>query len=338
MFPNSFPNNFFNMHFNQNVPNPNINQINQMQPMMDQNQINPIQNNINPIDKMMVCNPKDEFNIYDKNSQFHDFDKYLNILDDEKKTIILTNLTNEKNITINIPIYFTKKDLYSYVNMDDNEERQQAVLFYNNNILNKDESSIDDIYDNSTIILFQKPTHQAYRDSSLYKYICKLFPSNSMVNVTFEFSSKKKSVINLPESVPMSLMFEFVKIVFDLKKDEARLLYNGSEINMNYIHDIKIITFFKTNSPEISIVEYKICTGVSDFVGRKIKAIMFYKNKNIFESRFVNKYDTIGSLYEIFLPDLMDGKIFYKGKKLKRNDKHSLASLGIKQDFECYID
>ena len=78
--------------------------------------------------------------------------------------------------------------------------------------------------------------------------------------------------------------------------------------------------------------------AVSDFVGREIKVIMFYKNKNIFESRIVNKYDTIGSLYDIFLHDLMNEKIFYKGKELKRNDKHSLASLGIKGDFECYIE
>ena len=150
MFPNSFPNNFFNIGLNQNVPMPNYNQINQMPAMMDdyqiQNEINPIQNNNDTL--------KDDFNIFYKNIQFPNFDNYLNILEDEKKTIILTDPMNEKKITINIPIYFTKNDLYSYVNMDDNEERQQAVLFYNNNILNKDESSIDDVYDNSTITLF----------------------------------------------------------------------------------------------------------------------------------------------------------------------------------------
>ena len=173
MFPNSFPNNFFNIGLNQNVPMPNYNQINQMPAMMDdyqiQNEINPIQNNNDTL--------KDDFNIFYKNIQFPNFDIYLNILEDEKKTIILTDPMNEKKITINIPIYFTKNDLYSYVNMDDNEERQQVVLFYNNNILNKDESSIENISDNSIIILFQKPNHQTYRDSSLYKYICKLYPS-----------------------------------------------------------------------------------------------------------------------------------------------------------------
>ena len=334
MYPNPFPNNFCNIGFNQNAPMPNINQINQMQAILNQhqtqNEINPIQNNYEPLN--------DEFNIFYKNSQFLNFDKYLNILEDEKKTIILTNPKNEKKITINIPIYFTKKDLYAYVNMDMNEERQEAVFFYNNHILNKDESSIEDIYDNSTIILFRKPNHTEYRDSSLYKYICKLFPSNSWINITFKFPSKYKSIVPLPENVPMSLMVEFVKIIFDLKKYEIRLLYNGSEINMDCIDDIKIITFFKTNFPEISIFEYNVCLGISDFVGRKIKAIMFYKNKNIFESRFVNKYDTIGNLYHIFLQDMMDGKIFYQGNELKRDDKHSLASLGIKGDFECFIE
>ena len=263
----------------------------------------------------------------------------MNILEDEKKKINLTNVTNEKKITINIPIYFTKKDLYSYINMDNKEERHQAVLFYNNNILKNNESSIEDIYDNSTIILFQRPTHKAYKNSSLYKYILKLFPSNSMVNISYKFESEgKSSTLVMPANVPLSLMLEFTKIVFDLEKNEFRLLYDGNEINMNFIDDRKIIDFFKNYSPGLSIFEYNELMSVSDFVGREIKIIMFYKNKNIFESRCVNKYDTIASLYNIFPNDSMNGKIFYKGKELKRGDKHSLASLGIKGDFECYIE
>ena len=342
MFPNTFQNNFYNIDFNQNAPMPNINQINQVQAMMNniqiQNQMNPVQNIINPLAEN-VYNPNDEFNIYKKNSQFGDIDNHLNILADEKKKIKLTNSTNEKMVTINIPIYFTKKDLYSYVNIDDIEERQQAVLFYNNNILNNDESSIDDIYDNSTIILFQKPTHKTYINSSLYKYILKSFPSNTMVNIKIKFlSTNKTSTVVLPENVPMQLTIGFIKNLFDLKKNEIRLLYNRSEINMDYIAQKKIIDFFQTNNPELEIVNYNEIMGVSEFVGRKIKVIIFYKNKNIFESRFVKKYDTIGSLYDIFLHDSTKEKIFYKGKELKRNDKHSLASLGIKRDFECYIE
>ena len=220
MFPNSFPNNFYNIGFNQNAP---ISNINQMQAMMNfnqiPNQINPIQNNINSLAEKNVFNPDDEFNIYLKNSQFRDFDKYLNILEDEKKKINLTNPKNEKMITINIPIYFTKKDLYSYVNMDDNGERQQAVLFYNNKILKNDETSIDDIDDNSIIILFQKPTSNTYINSTLYKYILELFPSNTKVSMRLKFLSKNKTfTVILPENVPITLMLEFIKIVFNLKK------------------------------------------------------------------------------------------------------------------------
>ena len=105
MFPNSFPNNFFNIGLNQNVPMPNYNQINQMPAMMDdyqiQNEINPIQNNNDTL--------KDDFNIFYKNIQFPNFDNYLNILEDEKKTIILTDPMNEKKNYNKYPDLFHKK-------------------------------------------------------------------------------------------------------------------------------------------------------------------------------------------------------------------------------------
>ena len=40
----------------------------------------------------------------------------LNILNDQKKAINFINPTNTINITTHIPIFFTKKELYSYIN------------------------------------------------------------------------------------------------------------------------------------------------------------------------------------------------------------------------------
>ena len=66
-----------------------------------------------------------------------------------------------------MPIYFTKSELYTYINTLNSQE---TILFYKNNILDNDESSIQDIEDNSTITLFSKLTIK-YQKSSLYKYI-----------------------------------------------------------------------------------------------------------------------------------------------------------------------
>jgi len=66
---------------------------------------------------------------------------------------------------------------------------------------------------------------------------------------------------------------------------------------------------------------------------------MFYKNKDIFKSKLVSKYTPISSLFTIFLDDdsLKNNNIIYNGNILNKNDNHSLASLGIKDDFECII-
>ena len=66
---------------------------------------------------------------------------------------------------------------------------------------------------------------------------------------------------------------------------------------------------------------------------------MFYKKEDIFKSLTVYKYSPISALYNIFLEgdNLKNKKIIYNGKELNKNDNHSLASLGIKDDFECII-
>ena len=89
----------------------------------------------------------------------------------------------------------------------------------------------------------------------------------------------------------------------------------------------------------IKIIHAKNVIGFSDFKGKEIKATMFYKNKEIFKSKLVSKYTPISSLFRIFLDDdcLKNNNIIYNGKILNKNDNHSLASLGINDDFECII-
>ena len=65
---------------------------------------------------------------------------------------------------------------------------------------------------------------------------------------------------------------------------------------------------------------------------------MFYIKTNIFKSEKVYKYSPISELFDIFKDDNSKNiRIIYKGKELNKNDNHSLASLGINDDFECII-
>ena len=173
--------------FQNNIPNMNYNQMNpflnynQMNPMMMDNQMLMYQMNMNNmlIQNQInnICNKSEsEMLIFDC---IFEYDKVLSHLTDPKKTIKFKDIKNNKKISKKFPIYFTKNELYSYINKV-NEEN--TILFYDNNILNNDNSSINDIQDNSTILLFHPPFLSNYRDSSLYKYIENLFPSNIKYN------------------------------------------------------------------------------------------------------------------------------------------------------------
>ena len=333
MFQNNFPNmnfNQMNQNFNYNILNPMMNNlmINQMN-YMPFNQMNP--NLMN--DFQSQTEEEDYIYLFDINKHLmEEYHRRLNFIADQKKKINFTNMKKDKILTLSFPIFFTKNELYSYINRLDS---RIAVLFYGNNILNNDDSSIQDIPDNSTIILFNRPSPD-YMKSSLYKYIMNLFPNKNFCNIgTEDLDSGATHNYVFNEDFSVSLIVKFISIILNLDNN-SYLLFGGKKWDFNDNTKIKDI-FGAPN--KIKIIHVKNLIGFSDFKGKEIKATMFYKNKDIFKSKLVSKYTPISSLFTIFLDDdsLKNNNIIYNGNILNKNDNHSLASLGIKDDFECII-
>jgi len=332
-----FQNNIPNMNFNQMNQNFNYNILNAMMnnPMLNQMNYMPF-NQMNPNlmnDFQSQTEKEDDIYLFNINKQLlEEYHSRLNFIADQKKKINFTNMKKDKILTLSFPIYFTKNELYSYINRLD---PKIAVLFYGNNILNNDDSSIQDIPDNSTIILFNRPSPN-YKKSSLYKYIMNLFPNKNFCNIkTVDTGSGVTYNFILNEDISVSLIVKFISIILNLDNNSYLLLYSKKlDINDN----TKIKDTFGA-SCKIEIIHTKNVIGFSDFKGKEIKATMFYKNKEIFKSELVSKYTPISSLFSIFLDDdcLKNNNIIYNGKILNKNDNHSLASLGIKDDFECII-
>ena len=175
------------MNFNHNQMNyyPMVMNINPMQMNMQmQNQMqfqNQMQNNNYPnnnnIDEEHYNDEKEIMWIFNKYNE-DQMEKFLSKITDERKQINFIDIKNNR-IEKYFPIYFTKSEFYTYIN---SLNGQETILFYKDDILDNDESSIQDIDDNSTIILFSKPTN-IYYNSSLYKYIDKSF-KKSKTNIT----------------------------------------------------------------------------------------------------------------------------------------------------------
>ena len=229
-----FQNNIPNMNFNQMNQNFNYNILNDMMnnPMLNQMNYMPF-NQMNPNlmnDFQSQTEEEDDIYLFNINKNLmEEYHRRLNIIADQKKKINFTNMKKDKILTLSFPIYFTKKELYSYIKRLDS---RITVLFYGNNILNNDDSSIQDIPDNSTIILFNRPSPN-YMKSSLYKYIMNLFPNKNFSNIgTEDIDSGVTHNFVFNEDVPVYLVYKFISIILNLDNNSF-LLYGGKKLDIN---------------------------------------------------------------------------------------------------------
>ena len=302
---------------------------------------NPMQMNFNPMQNQMknnnypnynneeVDNEKETMCIFDKNN-IDNFEIFLSGINDKRKTINFIDTKNNR-ITKIFPIYFTKSELYSYIKCLNHLE---TILFYRNDILDNNESSIQDIGDNNTITLFFKPTKN-YRNSSLYKYIDNLFPNTLKSNVSVTSPTGTHYNYVLPNKIKISLMIKFISLVLDLNSDFI-FVFNGEK--MNELDGRKIHELFDSENLPITIIAPHNLRADTTF-GKWIKVTMFHLKKKVFIKGKVCKYWPIKDLYQSLSKDeFKNMHIFFNGKKLDKNDNNSIASLGINEDFECIIE
>ena len=226
------------------------------------------------------------FNKYNEDQM----EKFLSKITDERKKINFIDIKNNR-IEKYFPIYFTKSEFYTYIN---SLNAQETILFYKDDILDNDESSIQDIEDNSTIILFSKPTN-IYYNSSLYKYIDKSF-KKSKTNITIFLPNGKRFNFALPNDIKISLMIKFISLVLDLNNNFS-FLFNGQIMN-KYDNRMILEIFQKVgnNNPMIKICESKGIIGGPSF-GKWIQVTMFHLKKKMFLKHKVCKYSPIKYLY-----------------------------------------
>ena len=212
MFPfNNFQNNYPNMNFNpmnnpmiNNIPNQmnfNMNIQNQMfnQMYQAQGQINNNNNSNNNNGNNNNNNINNDNNNNNNDNDAYDDkvdfkypieigflsmnDYFLSHITDPKKKLYISNTEEKKEILI--PIYFTKNELYSYLKCFG----ENIIIFYNNNIMKDDSTSIEDIPNDTILLLFHISNFENFKKSSLYKYILSLYPNDKKCFVICEIMS-----------------------------------------------------------------------------------------------------------------------------------------------------
>lgn len=158
-----------------------------------------------------------------------------------------------------------------------------------------------------------------------------------MLNIICRFPGSSTKSFTLPGTISISLMVKLIMVILDLD-NTYYLTYNNKIINLD--DKSKIMDFFSPNLlANISINSLGDTKGTDTFIGKKIRVTMFFKNLGIFRFKDVNRYSSIGSLYNSYLKDYIKiNKVYYNGKLLIKDDNHSLASLGIEDDFGCIVE
>ena len=159
-----------------------------------------------------------------------------------------------------------------------------------------------------------------------------------MINVVCKYTNGQMKTLVLPGTISVSLMFQLIMVILNLDKN-AILLRNSIALNLN--DNQEIINFFKFElNPTIIIDKVLNIKGFHSFKGKKIRVTMFFKNLGIFKFKDTFRYLSIKKLYNLFLNEdnVKINKIYYNGKLLRKDDNHSLASLGINDDFGCVVE
>ena len=226
---------------------------------------------------------------------------------------------------VKIPTFITKSDLYSIAQTYRAFDFTKILLVHNNSILNKDESSINNISNNDIIIMIED---RYYPDETYYNSIIENKNSDEMTGITLIDSTLDLCGImhihfNFPSNISLSEMFKAIYLKFGRDKRDLTFL-NCSDFPYKKLKD-KFSGIFRT----INISTHcGILGGIFNVYGKKI--ILNNDNRTIIEIGTLNSNKKLKKYIE-----MQEGKklkkLYIDGKEIDLDEEKSLASLGIQE-------
>ena len=257
---------------------------------------------------------------------------------EEPKKIIKFINSNYKEYKVNIPQSLTKYDIYSiaqkYKCFKNNKKhlsgKHSNILLINNNlILNRDETSIECINNNDIIFIIEP---RNFPDDSYYNSLQDKTEDKGCIE--FEFSSGKSPIYRVfPYDIKICEIYKSINLELGLDTNTYKLLYSGGPLE---IYDQQEATFLIGFT--ITILDYNIFNKILLF-GKIVIAKIKSKTHNCSES--IGILNSIYDLKELILNLLGKKKIkelIIENKEIEEGDIRSLFSLGIKNDFTCFVE
>ena len=300
-------------------------------PMMMNN--NPMMMNNNPMMMQMNMNVQmSEIN----NSESEDFYDYIKEI---KKKIVFLRVLDDNSFNLLIPCSLRKNELYSTANFYKKFECSEMQLFHNEKFLNDDESSIDCIKEGDQIKIIE--LMQGVDFSSYESYLSK-HRNETLFNIILFIVWKEKRrtfqfAINASIEEIIKIFFNELRIP-EIKKCEYYFLFNGYKLNIN-----DKSTLVQKNIKDGMIIEIHKAINWGFRFGKNLEALIKEGNKVIGKMP-AGTLQTIKNLYldidnNFFnCNNLSLKKIKINGKEIQKDDERTLSSIGIRDNFICYIE
>ena len=260
--------------------------------------------------------------IIENNKMFFQINK------DPKKILNLKD--SDRNYNIFVPIYLNKKELYKSVAFILSMEL--SALIYNNNVLEYDDSSIDDIEEGGNLFIL-------YKGESYVDYLNEEYKSTNKINI--KFSGNRVHFIVLPTEVSVSKMIKAILIICDMFPNNnyknCELLYNAKKMDFN--DQRKIIDVFRGDTFSLYLNTTGCILGGPN-LNINITAIVFDRKRELIKEITYNKFQPLRDLFaeieNIF--EFQINKILIGNNEINKNTEKSFASINAKDKIFCDIE
>lgn len=258
-------------------------------------------------------------------------------IQEQKKCIKFVNI-NFKLFNVLVPKSISKNDLYSIGLFYKTLYTSKILLVYHNNILKKDESSIDNIQNEDIITIIEDVP---FPDDTYYNNLLQYNKNEEILDIYFqeEGDRNSNSILKFPKNITVDELQKAIYLKFGYNQSNL-ILYDYKYHPLNYKLYKKVYEFFEPKiffkiagdgllSSYIQIFGKDICVKVIDKKTQKstLSAYIGLLNSN----KDLIKY------IEINL-DIKIKKMYLNKKEVNINEIRSLSSLGITNNCDCAID
>jgi len=254
----------------------------------------------------------------------------------EEKKVIIFERNDQRQFRVKVPLSLRNNELYYTAKKYKINEFSDMDLFYDNNLLNNDDSPINNIANGGKVIIVENLDE--IKTSYYRKEYMPSLPRDDIINIIFKYSFGKTVSMTFSRKTKIRDMFKMFfqdNKVLEKGKQYYKFTFNSDTLNIN--DDSPIGTLFNSDGKTINV---DIRKNENSIKGKELEVKIKNKGK-ITQKISIGTLNQVKSLYFKIEQSYSDGKqikrIFTKDFEIKKDDERTFSSRGIRNNFTCTV-